>query len=127
MSLLILHFFIYNIMQPTLTIDSTETRACLQALHQIIVRQHDALVATTKYGMPCFTMDGAPLFYLWFHKKYKQPYILFVHGALYNEPLLLQEKRNKMKIFLVNAQQDFDEKQITTLLQKSIAHLLQKK
>jgi Domain of unknown function (DU1801) len=114
-------------MHTALTINSMETQACLQALHQIIIMQHNAIVATSKYGMPCFTMDGAPLFYLWFHKKYKQPYILFVHGALYHESFLLQEKRNKMKIYLVNAHQDFDEKQITTLLQKSIAHHLQKK
>jgi len=37
---------------------------------------------------------------MWIHKKYKQPYIGIVEGTQFDERLLIQENRSRMKIIL---------------------------
>jgi hypothetical protein len=55
------------------------------------------------------------------HKKYHQPYIGFVEGKLIDHPDLLQEKRARMKILLVDATQDLPMDKIDGILNTVIA------
>lgn len=58
--------------------------------------------------------------YLWVHKKYHQPYIGIVEGKRFNHPLLLQEKRSRMKIMLVDPYKNLPIKTIATVLQQTL-------
>ena len=58
--------------------------------------------------------------YLWFHKKYKQPYIGIVEGNRFNEPFLIQEVRSRMKIMLLDPNEDLPLQTIENILQKAI-------
>ena len=96
------------------------TSSCLQALRQIILQQHKNITEAWKYGMPFFCYEGIMFCYLSVHKKYKQPYIGFVEGKQLNHPLLLQEKRSRMKILLINAVEDLPMELIEGLLKEAI-------
>ncbi|HRG39255.1 MAG TPA: DUF1801 domain-containing protein, partial [Bacteroidia bacterium] len=56
--------------------------------------------------------------YLWFHKKYKQPYLGIVEGKQMQHPLLIQEKRSRMKIMLLDPEKDLPIKTIQSILKK---------
>jgi len=56
------------------------------------------------------------LCYLWIHKKFKQPYIGFVDGNLLNDESLLVEKRVKMKILLIDPNDDLPIEKINILI-----------
>ncbi len=58
--------------------------------------------------------------YLWVHKKYRQPYLGLVEGNRFDEPFLLQEKRSRMKIMLVDPNQDLPMQTIEDLLQQAL-------
>ena len=67
-----------------------------------------------------FYFKGKMLCYLWIHKKYKQPYIGFVDGGLIDHPDLLQEKRARMKILLVEPEVDLPIEIVKTILTSAI-------
>lgn len=81
-------------------------RGCLLALRAIILNSPAALTEEWKYGMPFYCRNGKMFCYLWTHKKFGQPYIGFVEGQKIDNPLLLQEKRSRMKILLIDPDQD---------------------
>ena len=91
------------------------------ALRDIILKQDENITQSLKYGLPFFSYKGKMFCYLWFHKKFKQPYISMVEGHLYNEPFMLLEKRARMKIMLVNPNEDLPIEQIEAIIQKGIA------
>jgi len=68
--------------------------------------------------MPVYSYKGRMLCYLWIHKKLKQPYLLVVDGKLIDDPLLLQEKRSRMKIFLMDINKNIPLKTIDQLIKK---------
>ncbi len=43
---------------------------------------------------------------MWFHKKLKLPYLSVVEGKFIQHPALLQENRSRMKILLLDSNQD---------------------
>lgn len=57
--------------------------------------------------------------YLWIHKKLHQPYIGLVDGNKIEHEDLLQEKRARMKILLVNHLQDIPKKKIESVLKQA--------
>jgi len=69
-----------------------------------------------KYGMPIYYHKGKMFCYIWTHKKFHQPYIGFVDGNKIEHKDLLQEKRAKMKILLINPLEDIPEKKIRSIL-----------
>ncbi|NOQ70610.1 MAG: DUF1801 domain-containing protein [Crocinitomix sp.] len=81
-------------------------KSCLLALRDIILAQDENLVATIKYGMPCFCYKNKMCCYLWTDKKTQEPYILFVEGKHLNHPKLESGDRARMKIFRVNPNED---------------------
>lgn len=96
------------------------TRSCLLALRTIILNQDNGISASWKYGMPFFCYRGKMFCYLWVHKKYKQPYIGIVEGKHFDEPFLIQEDRSRMKIFLLDPNNDLPIDTIEKMLQKAI-------
>lgn len=95
-------------------------RSCLLALRTIVLDMDKNISAEWKYGMPLFCYKGKMMCYLWVHKKFKQPYIGFVEGKCLEHQDLLQEKRARMKILLVDAEKDIPIKTIQKLLKTCI-------
>lgn len=95
-------------------------RSCLLGLRDIILTVDNHITPEWKYKLPFFYYKGKMLCYLWIHKKYKQPYIGFVDGNLLNDKDLLTEKRARMKVLLVNANEDLPIEKIVRLLKTSI-------
>ena len=97
-----------------------QIRDCLLALKTVILNFNKEITPEFKYKLPFFYYKGKPLCYLWLHKKYKQPYIGFVDGGLINHPSLLQEKRARMKILLVDQHSDLPLETIHKLLSHAL-------
>lgn len=95
-------------------------RSCLLTLKEIILKQDSLLSWEWKYGMPFFYYNGKMFCYLWFHKKYNQPYIGIVEGHRLNNPELMAENRSRIKIFLFNPEEDIPIKKIQEILNSAI-------
>lgn len=95
-------------------------KSCLLAVRDIILAQDKNVSAAWKYGMPFFCYQGKMFCYLWVHKKYKQPYLGIVEGARVKHPLLLQEKRARMKILLLDPEKDLPLSHIRNVLKQAI-------
>ena len=96
-------------------------KSCLQFLREHILKQYGDVTETWKYGMPVYCVKGRMFCYLWVHKKYHQPYIGIVEGKLINHPDLLQEKRARMKILLIDPNKDIPVKKINGILKEVLA------
>lgn len=101
---------------------SEPTKSNMLALKDIILQYHPDISNQLKYGMPFFCFNQKMFCYLWFHKKHQQPYLGFVEGNLFFEDFLLQEKRSRMKIMLINPNLDLPVSTIQSLLQKAIEY-----
>jgi len=95
-------------------------KSCLLALREMILAQDKRITAAWKYGMPFFCYHGKMFCYLWVHKKWKQPYLGLVEGKQLDHPLLLQEKRSRMKILLIDPKEDLPVEMISSLLKQAI-------
>ena len=90
------------------------------ALKEIILKQDKDITNVLKYGMPFFCYKGKMFCYWWIHKKFKQPYIGIVEGKHFDEPFLIQEARSRMKIMLLDPNEDLPLERIETVLQKAL-------
>jgi hypothetical protein len=99
-------------------------QSCLIALRDIILSQDKEISHTLKYGMPSFCYKGKVFCYLWIHKKMQQPYILIVEGKYFDEPFLIQENRSRMKIMLIDPDEDIPVGKILTILQKALDYII---
>ena len=97
-------------------------RACLQFMRSHILKMDNRIAETWKYGMPFYCYNGKMFCYLWVHKKYGQPYLGIVEGKSINHPGLIQEKRARMKILLIDATKNIPVKKISAIL-KEMIHL----
>lgn len=95
-------------------------KGTMLALRDIIMRQSEYITHELKYGMPFFCFKGKMFCYLWFHKKYEKPYIGIVEGGLFDEPFLIQEKRSRMKIMLLDQNEDLPLETIEMIIQKAL-------
>lgn len=96
-------------------------KSCLQFLREFILKADDNITEAWKYGMPFYCYGKTMFCYLWVHKKYKQPYIGIVEGKSINHPDLLQEKRARMKILLIDPISDIPVSKIEGILKEAIA------
>jgi len=96
------------------------TKSYLLFLRKYILSQDSCITEAWKYGMPFYLYNGKMFCYLWIHKKYKQPYIGIVEGTKVNHPLLLQEKRARMKILLLDPAQDLPIESIKDVMRQAI-------
>lgn len=90
------------------------------ALKEIILKQDKDITNVLKYGMPFFCYKGKMFCYLWIHKKLKQPYIGIVEGKHFEEPFLIQEKRSRMKIMMLNSNEDLPVERIELIIKSAI-------
>lgn len=95
-------------------------KSCLLALRSIILSQDNNITNVMKYGMPFFCYKGKMFCYMWIHKKYKQPYIGIVEGKKIDHPSLIIEKRSRMKIMLLDADEDLPLEMINKILQDAL-------
>ncbi|MEO7311740.1 MAG: DUF1801 domain-containing protein [Chitinophagaceae bacterium] len=96
-------------------------RSCLQFLREYIQLRDDAVTETWKYGMPFYCYHGKMCCYLWVHKKYKQPYLGIVEGSQIQHSDLIQEKRTRMKILLLDPALDLPVIKINGIMKAVIA------
>lgn len=90
-------------------------------LRERILQFDDHLTEAWKYGMPFYCYDGKMALYLWVHKKLKQPYLGIVEGKRLTHPDLIQEKRARMKILLIDPAKDVPVRKINAILKDVIA------
>ena len=96
-------------------------KGTLLALKEIILKQDKEITNEWKYGMPFFCYKGKMFCYLWVHKKYGQPYIGIVEGKHFDQPFLIQEKRSRMKIMLLDPARDLPLRSIEKILQQALS------
>jgi hypothetical protein len=96
-------------------------KSCLQFLREFILQQDKDITETWKYGMPMYCYKGKMFCYLWVHKKFQQPYLGIVEGQRIDHPGLLQEKRARMKILLIDPAKDIQPKKMEALFKKMLA------
>lgn len=89
------------------------------ALRALILRFDPDITEQWKYGMPFYYYNNKMFCYLWIHKKYKQPYIGIVEGNRIDHPLLIQEKRARMKIMLLDPEKDVPVKVVSRILKQA--------
>lgn len=85
------------------------------------MQQDRNITEAWKYGMPFYCYKGKMFCYLWVHKKYLQPYLGIVEGKRIDYLGLLQEKRARMKILLIDPAHDIPAKKIASLLKQVLA------
>jgi len=95
-------------------------KGTLLALKEIILAQDKEVTAEWKYGMPVFCYKGKMFCYLWIHKKNGQPYIGLVEGKHFDQPFLIQEKRARMKIMLIDSGRDLPVRAIRSVLKQAL-------
>jgi hypothetical protein len=93
-------------------------KSCLQYMRTRILELDSAVTEAWKYGMPFYCYNGKMFCYLWVHKKIGQPYLGIVEGGKIYHPDLLQEKRARMKILLIDPYKDLPVKKIDAILKK---------
>lgn len=95
-------------------------KSCLQFLREHILQLDGNITEGWSYSMPFYYYKGKRFCYLWVHKTLLQPYIGIVDGNKIDHPDLVQEKRARMKILLVDAGRDVPVKKIDTILKQAI-------
>ncbi|WP_421942935.1 DUF1801 domain-containing protein [Pedobacter sp.] len=95
-------------------------KSCLQYL-RLLLNGYEDITEHWKYGLPFYYYKGKMFCYLWIHKKFHQPYIGLVDGNKIDHEDLLQEKRARMKILLINHLEDIPEEKIKSILKQALA------
>lgn len=85
---------------------SEPVKGCLLALKSVILALNKDITAEWKYKLPFFYYKGKPFCYLWLHKKFKLPYIGVVESKHIDHEILILEKRSRIKIMLIDPDQD---------------------
>lgn len=96
-------------------------KSCLQFMRDHILMQNPQITEAWKYGMPFYCYKRKMFCYLWVHKKYGQPYLGIVEGKRIHHPDLIQEKRARMKIFLLDPHKDIPLRKINSILKEVLA------
>ena len=97
-------------------------RGCLMFLRKYILDLDIDLSEEWKYRMPVYCYQGKMFCYLWVNKKLNQPYLGIVEGKLVEHPNLLQEKRSRMKILMMDSNKDLPMKDIKLILNTLLKH-----
>ena len=95
-------------------------KGCLQYLRSLLIG-YEGITEHWKYRMPFYYHKGKMFCYLWIHKKHQQSYIGLVDGNKIDHEDLLQEKRARMKILLINHHEDIPKEKIKSILNQALA------
>lgn len=71
--------------------------------------------------MPFYCYKGKMFCYVWVHKQHRKPYLGIVEDKKINHLDLLQEKRSRMKILLIDPAKDVPVKKINAILKEVLA------
>ena len=96
---------------------SEPLRSYLDALRTILLND-EAFSEAWKYRMPFYCINGKMACYLWVDKKTKWPYLGIVEGVEMKDPELVQQKRARMKILLLNPEKDIPVRKIKSILSR---------
>jgi len=96
-------------------------KSCLLYLRDFICSFDGNITEAWKYKMPFYCYKGKVFCYLWVNKKTKQPYIGIVEGRKLDHPLLVMEKRSRMKTMTVDACEDVPIETISSILKAAIS------
>ena len=95
-------------------------KSCLQFLREHILKNKE-ITETWRYGMPFYYYKKRMFCYLWIHKKLLQPYLGIVEGRRMKHPDLIEEKRARMKILLINPSKNIPVRKIDAILKEAMA------
>jgi len=95
-------------------------KSCLLFLREFILGFDKEITESWKYRMPFFCYRGRMFCYLWVNKKTNQPYIGIVEGRKLEHPLLIIEKRSRMKIMMLDATTDIPVDTISHILKQAL-------
>ena len=98
-------------------------RSCLLALRHLVLSFDPQIQEVWQYKMPFYKLGAKRLCYLWEEKKTGRPYLGIVDGYLLEHPLLIAEKRSRMKILLIDPSEDLPLETIRELLEKARTNL----
>ena len=96
---------------------------CMQAMRTFLIAFNPYITEEWKYGMPLYYYKGKMFCYLWTQKKSGLPYLGIANGFALQHPDLIQEKRKKMKILLLDPNADLPLDKITNILKASVSLL----
>ncbi|MCE6989395.1 DUF1801 domain-containing protein [Dyadobacter sp. CY323] len=82
------------------------TKSCLEALRRFVLGFDGDMTEAWKYSMPFYHHRGKRLCYIWIEKKTGRPYLGIVNGNLMQHSRLVAEKRSRMKIFILDPNED---------------------
>lgn len=96
---------------------------CMQAMRTFLIAFSPYITEEWKYGMPLYYYKGKMFCYLWTQKKSGLPYLGIVNGFALQHPDLIQEKRKKMKILLLDPNAELPLDKIANILKASVSML----
>lgn len=96
-------------------------KGCLLFLREFILNLDSNLTEAWKYGMPFYCYKGKMFCYLWVHKITLNPYLGIVDGNKIEHPLLVIEKRARMKTIQFDAREDIPVDTIKEILEMALA------
>jgi len=96
------------------------TKSCLIYLRAFILGFDNNITEAWKYKMPFYCYNGKMFCYLWVNKKTLQPYMGIVEGRTIEHPLLVMEKRSRMKTMTIDANDDIPVETISLILKMAI-------
>jgi hypothetical protein len=97
------------------------TKSCLLYLRELILGFDSGITEAWKYKMPFYCYKGKMFCYLWVNKKTHQPYLGIVEGRKITHPLLVIEKRSRMKTMTIDANADIPVETIHLILKMALA------
>ena len=95
-------------------------KSCLMALREYILNYDSKMTVAWKYKMPFFCFKEKMFCYLWIDKKTHQPYIGIVEGGKINHPKLIQGNRSRMKILMIDPNEDLPIATIGVIFREAI-------
>ena len=96
-------------------------KSCLLFIREHILGFDENITEAWKYNMPFFCYKGKMFCYLWVYKKTGKPYIGFVEGKRMEHPLLIAENRSRMKILMLDAEEDMPVDIINSILKMAVS------
>jgi len=90
-------------------------------LREFITAFDSNITEAWKYGMPFYCYKGKMFCYLWVDKKTHNPYLGIVDGNKIDHPLLVMEKRARMKTIQFDARKDVPVDTIREILGMALA------
>jgi hypothetical protein len=95
-------------------------KSYLLFLRKFILDFDGNITEAWKYKMPFYSYKGKMFCYLWVQKNTNKPYIGIVEGRKIDHPLLIAEKRSRMKIMLLDVEEDIPVETIAAILKTAL-------